>query len=188
MLSTWALSEPNCSESLDEFFLSMSQVRQWCDIGSTPPRQLRTALRRLPDPRTHWGLLQATPDCLVSAVAGDRRRELSKRPQVPTPKDDGRLLIYFPRADTCDGSAEQVSSGFFDSCSTPPWDTWVGYFIEEHKDFGYHGWAYLVAWIPHSFVDIAAKAMTVIAEGSLVWLEDSGTQLSETIQALRAPA
>lgn len=120
-------------------------------------------------------MLQVTPVGLVRSVIDDRRRALARAAGPLPASPAGRLLVYFPEDDTTDGSAQAATGGFFDPSSTPPWDTWVGWFVDEAEGLGDGFRGCLLAWMPQSAVTLAELARSVICEQSLVWLEDSDT-------------
>ena len=85
----------------------------------------------------------------------------------------GRLLLYYPDADLCDGAAEAESGGFFDAYNTPPWDTWVA-FVSDDGYFPNRSYAsYLVAWVPPVFLEDAAAGVVVNPEQCIEWLDES---------------
>ena len=88
----------------------------------------------------------------------------------------GRLLAYFPDADLCDGAAEIESDGFFDVCNVPPWDTWVGYFEDNHGRSGIYD-SYLLAYVPERFLPLAAGGILDNPEECILWLSDAEVKL-----------
>ena len=82
----------------------------------------------------------------------------------------GRLLVYFPDADLCDGAAQLESKGFLDVHNCPPWGTWVGFFADARKsDDAYAN--YLVAWIPPEFLTLVSAGIDMNPEECILWLE-----------------
>ena len=66
---------------------------------------------------------------LVEALAEKRAEQMRKERRYPsTVLQDlagGRLLLYAPDENLCDGAAQSSSKGFFDVDNIPPWDTWI---------------------------------------------------------------
>ena len=92
----------------------------------------------------------------------------------------GRLLVYFPNADLCDGAAEAASQGFFDVYNTPPWDTWVAFVTEPaERDISYS--EYLIAWVPPAFIELAAAGIMVNPEECTQWLDGSGVSFARLV-------
>jgi hypothetical protein len=93
----------------------------------------------------------------------------------------GRLLLYFPNADLCDGAAEAESQGFFDVYNTPPWDTWVAFVSEPHgTNVNYS--EYLIAWVPPVFVERATAGILVNPEECIRWLDESGVSFAQLLR------
>jgi hypothetical protein len=88
----------------------------------------------------------------------------------------GRLLVYFPDADLCDGAAQLESKGFLDVHNCPPWGTWVGFFADgDESDDAYS--KYLVAWIPPAFLKLVSAGIDVNPEECIVWLDQARVTL-----------
>jgi hypothetical protein len=99
---------------------------------------------------------------------------------------DGRLLVYFPNADLCDGAAEAVSNGFFDVYNTPPSGTWVAFVSEpEVKDISYS--EYLIAWIPPALIELAAAGIMVNPEECIKWLDESAVSFTQLLRQTAGP-
>jgi len=171
--------DPDCSTSLEPFWQRVAETIAWClpRVDQESPRDcLRTPSIR---GRTLVGNYH---DC-VSNVATARRQELSpSRPEPVRGLAGGRLLIYFPDADLCDGAAECESQGFLDVYNTPPWDTWVAFVSEPvEKNISYS--EYLVAWVPHAFVGLAAAGILVNPEECIRWLDESRVLFAELVES-----
>ncbi len=95
---------------------------------------------------------------------------------------NGRLVLYCPRDNLCDGAACVCSEGFFDCDNVPAWDTWVCYTTVIHRDIPkWRSWspdetsAVLVSWISPQLLDIAGKGVAANPEQCIVWLPDEMT-------------
>ena len=106
--------------------------------------------------------------CLVVALAG---AGCSRVAFFKTDPSRGRLMVYFPDADLCDGAAELESDGFFDAYNTPPWDTWVAFFQDVGGEPSYY--RYVIAWVPPQLVELAGRGIEVNPEQCIAWLEDT---------------
>ncbi|NOK23634.1 hypothetical protein HMI50_42305 [Corallococcus carmarthensis] len=98
----------------------------------------------------------------------------------------GRLLVYFPDDNTCDGGAELATRGYFDVDNVPPWDTWVGMFREDPESDTQSA-DYLIAWVPPVFLDAVAQGIRVNPEVCIQWLEDSTTMMAKRLKDLTSP-
>lgn len=170
--------DPDCSASLEPFWQRVAETIAWClprvDLAS-PRDCLRTASVR---GRT---LERSYHEC-VSGVARARQQELW--PIRAEPIEDlagGRLLVYFPNADLCDGAAEAESQGYLDVYNTPPWDTWVA-FVSEPGDNDISYSEYLIAWVPPAFVRLAASGILVNPEECIRWLDESGVSFAQLLE------
>jgi hypothetical protein len=91
-----------------------------------------------------------------------------------------------PDQNLCDGASESATKGFFDVDNIPPWDFWVGYFVEaiELDRPSYRGVReYLASWIPPSLVPLAQAGIDVNPEACILWLDDWDCPLRD--EALR---
>jgi hypothetical protein len=79
---------------------------------------------------------------------------------------DGRLVLYSPDENLCDGAAQYTSKGFFDVDNIPPWDTWVCFFER-----------YLVSWVPPELLELASQGIDVNPEQCILWAPE--TELSK---------
>ena len=87
---------------------------------------------------------------------------------------DGRLLVYEPDNDLCDGAAPIASKWFFDENNMPPWDTWVCYVIDSEKmqKGRWVSWSsYLIAWVPPVFLKSAEAGISVNPEECIAWAD-----------------
>jgi len=76
--------------------------------------------------------------------------------------EDGRLLLYTPDENLCDGAAQYTSKGFFDVDNTPPWDTWICFFEQ-----------YLVSWVPPQLLELASQGIDVNPEQCILWAPET---------------
>lgn len=116
---------------------------------------------------------------IVANLADQRAKLLRQAGQLPNmPAQDlagGRLLIYAPDENLCDGLAEEESAGFFDINNTPAWDTWICYVQEQQNPNPYFGSfrGYLIAWIPPALMDLAEGGIRVNPEQCIDWLDSA---------------
>ncbi|WP_253903345.1 hypothetical protein [Corallococcus exiguus] len=174
----------------------------------------RDALFEVLEETIHWCAPRADPDtpalCLRTPgfqprllVDGDRfqmmERVISNRhcavrgrpPRALPPREGarlqgGRLIVYFPDDNTCDGGAELATRGYFDVDNIPPWDTWVGMFREDPESDTQSA-DYLIAWVPPVFLDSVAQGIFVNPEQCIQWLEDSTTMMAQRLKDLTTP-
>jgi hypothetical protein len=103
---------------------------------------------------------------IVETLADKRAEQLRIEQCYPsTPLPDlggGRLLLYAPDENLCDGAAQSSSKGFFDVDNLPPWDTWVC-FVDR----------YLVSWVPPQLLDLANQGVDVNPEQCILWTSDT---------------
>jgi hypothetical protein len=150
---------------LQDLELRLKQTAVWCaeHVADAIKESLRPP-RISPHPLAadRW----AAVDDVVRTRAGDVRSEDFANKRFPP----GRLLVYFPDADLCDGAAEVASAGFFDGHNAPPWGCWVGYFADRGQDPGYS--SYLLAWVPAPLESVASAGIAVNPEARIAWLDD----------------
>lgn len=168
-----------------DLYARLGQAVAWCITSAElnePVSSLRTPALR---PRT----LPASRIDAVREVCS--QRELALRHANPDADlrlgglAGGRLLVYFPDADLTDGAAEAVTGGFFDVFNTPPWDTWVAYFEEPPASAPRYN-AYVIAYIPPQFVQLAAEGIQVNPELCIRWLSDSDVLIAPRLAAFEA--
>jgi hypothetical protein len=155
---------------LAELQRSLDEAAAWCahfvDRGA-----IGTCLRRAEiAPSTLWRDRWDAVDQVAGQRAANVRMLGLRRAGAR-----GRLMVYFPDADLCDGAAEVESNDFFDAHNAPPWGTWVGYFEDGDADSSYG--AYLLAWVPEALIDEADAGIAVNPEECIVWLEGSTVRL-----------
>ena len=163
--STW----PRAETRLAELRRSLDEAAAWCarflDRGA-----IGTSLRppRL-SPPTLWRDRWDAVDGVARHRAADVRSLRLRRAGA-----SGRLLLYFPDADLCDGAAPAASNDFFDLHNAPPWGTWIGYF-DDGTDPSYG--AYLLAWVPEPLIAEADAGIAVNPESCIAWLDDTAARL-----------
>jgi hypothetical protein len=154
-------SEPDISASFEPFQERLAETISWC-LRAVKLGPLGTALRTIayvPPPALPW------PDT-VRAVAESRLKTLGRSwRRTIDPLAGGELLIHLPRHTSSGGGAQEASDGYFDDHDLPPWDTWVGWIAEQHRE-------YLVCWVPPEAMTVAAAGIVVATE-SLAWLVSS---------------
>jgi hypothetical protein len=108
----------------------------------------------------------------MASLLAQRRAKLGRVAPARS-LDIGRLLVYFPHADLCDGAAEVESRGFFDVHNCPPWDTWVATFEDAGADHDASYGVYLVAWVPSELMALADAGIAVNPEECIAWLDQT---------------
>jgi hypothetical protein len=166
--------DPDCSASRAPFWQRVAETIAWCQpriVPSSPRDCLRTAAFR---GRPLEGSFR---DCVLS-VARARQQDLGPiRLEPARSLAGGRLLVYFPDADLCDGGAEIASQGFFDVYNTPPSGTWVAFVMEpDNANISYA--QYLIAWIPPAFLELAAAGVLANPEQCIRWLDERNVSLA----------
>ena len=176
-------SVPDVSASLDPFLRRLEETASWCTPRADPARPA-TCLRnpgnrpRTLEPSYFDAVASVTAHRYPAAAAGKSRPRLVR---------NGRLMVYHPDADLCDGAAEAETEGYFDVFNTPPWDTWVGFFQDGggRTDDCTH---YLVAWVPPVFVEVAARGIEVNPEQCIRWLDETDCGLRRRLAGEPASA
>lgn len=157
-------------------YTRLAQTIAWCSMICADPSSKPTLRTADLAPR----LLHEGRDDVVCDVGNSRERRVWKEvPQRIESMPDlrgGRLMVYFPDADLCDGAAEIESEGFFDLYNTPPWDTWVLYCTDRRPD-SLSCEAYLLAYVPAPLVDLANVGIIVNPEQCIQWLSDTDVTL-----------
>jgi hypothetical protein len=166
---------PDVSASTQPFLDSVAMTEAWCGPRADPANP-RGCLRT-PDlaPRR----LEA--DYFAAAGTVLRNREFRTGRWFGGPRADaGRLMVYFPDADLCDGAAELETDGWFDGYNIPPWDTWAGFFQDGRSATDAYA-RYLVAWVPPAFVEIARRGIEVNPEQCIAWLDDTDCDIRHPV-------
>ncbi|HEU4557062.1 MAG TPA: hypothetical protein VFS20_04405 [Longimicrobium sp.] len=169
-------SEPDCSHSIEPFLLRLAQTVART-IERADPANPRDSLR---DPSRRPRTLESDYFAGVRTVAGGPSPSRHRAPQGELA--GGRLLVYFPDADLCDGAAELESEGFFDVFNAPPWDTWVAFASDrtEPHDSSYSN--YLIAYVPPVFVELCSAGIEVNPEQCIRWIEDTDVAVRDLLR------
>ena len=170
-------TEPDCSASLQPFWDRLAETVAWC----APRADLGKPQSCLRDPNLAPRPLEPSYFDAVHHVALNRQLFLGHQWTRPTkPMGDGRLLVYFPDAELCDGAAEAETAGYFDVFNTPPSDTWVAFVHEPGApDSSFAN--YLIAWVPPEFLGSAERGIYVNPEGCLTWLDQTDLRLARAV-------
>jgi hypothetical protein len=164
-----------CSLDPDDLEQRLRSVARWVSArlsGTIDHARLRTrdllpVGKHLPDSEAVTDALAKEPWTMVESIAAGRRLPMS----LPALELPGRLMVYFPHLNLCDGAAEAASAGFFDVDNAPPWDTWVACFHDHcaNRDPG----PYVIAWVPEPLIAAADAGIAVNPESCIVWLDES---------------
>lgn len=173
----------------DTLFEVLEETIHWCASRATldaPATCLRTPGFQ---PRM---MVDADRFQMMDRVISERRDAVRGRPPRALPPREGgplqggRLLVYFPDDNTCDGAAQLATRGYLDVDNIPPWDTWVGMFREDPES-PTQSPDYLIAWVPPVFLDAVAQGIFVNPEVCIQWLEDSTTIMAKRLKDLTTP-
>ncbi|WP_223643253.1 hypothetical protein [Corallococcus sp. EGB] len=180
---------PEAASERDTLFEVLEETIHWCTSRATldaPATCLRTPGFQ---PRV---MIDADRFQMMERVISERHYALRGRPPRALPPREGgplhggRLLVYFPDDNTCDGAAELATRGYLDVDNMPPWDTWVGMFREDPESSTQSS-DYLIAWVPPVFLDSVAQGIFVNPEQCIQWLEDSTTMMARRLKDLTSP-
>jgi hypothetical protein len=154
-------------DNLETFLERLPETVAWCS-RVTEMDDLATAFR---SDRLKPGLWADGRKDMVEGVA--RGRSINGAGQYI--KTDiamlanGRLLVYQPDFSLWENVSSAETKGFFDEYDAPPWDTWISYFYESKPEQTWE--AYLVCWIPATFIDIVSKGIAVNSSECIGWLD-----------------
>lgn len=175
----WKRNQVDPAEIPDDvLYTRLAEAIAWTNaiIGR---EDFRPAMRY---PDLHWRLLHEGRDDAICEVGAARQFALA---ETMTAHDKqcpdlmgGRLMVYFPDGDLCDGAAEQATDGFFDVFNVPPWETWVGYFEDLPGRRGSYD-SYLLAYVPAALVDLANAGILVNPEECIMWLSQTSVKIQE---------
>ena len=105
---------------------------------------------------------------VVAAVVAKRAELLGTVPEQPPTTNlelhGGRLAVYFPDEQLADGAAEAETNGFYDVEDSPPWDTWIGLYIDSQRN------EYLVNWVPEPLIDRVSRGLWANPVECIAWL------------------
>jgi hypothetical protein len=149
------------SHTLGEIKQSFIETRLWCHYPDFHRSDFM--LRNL---RPH--ALAGTRRDVVQSVMSQRSVALSQRKLSFEIKESwlkGRLMIYLPDTNLCDGAATMETTGWFDWDNTPPFDTWVAYVAPERSQ------GFLLSWVPERFIEIVNDGIEVNPEQCIAWAD-----------------
>ena len=92
----------------------------------------------------------------------------------------GRFLCFFPDANLTDGAAESETDGFFDAYNNPPWDTWVGYFVDRHQEV-ISCFSYVLCFVPNDLIPLVDRGIVVNPEECIQWLENTDSAIRKRL-------
>ena len=164
---------------LKDLEIRLKQTAVWC-VGHLARRAIKESLR---PPHICPHPLAADRWAAVDDVVRTRARDVRNHALLNWRSPSGRLLVYFPDADLCDGAAEVASQGFFDVHNAPPFGCWVGYFEDGVQDRSYS--SYLLAWVPARFESLAGAGIDVNPEACIAWLDNADIALRSIIPHAR---
>lgn len=184
MLSHGAQSPPRPMDpaTRQDFLQRLAETVAWCRprgamdnpatslrSGELEPRLL--ANRRDPNKYPELGN-EDEREAEVRRIAALRAGLQAPAISSSQPFAGGRLIVYEPDNNLCDGASMAWSKGFLDLDNAPPWDTWVHYF-RPRPDFpaGASNTGLLVAWVPPAFLTLVEEGIEVIPEACVRWAE-----------------
>jgi hypothetical protein len=127
--------------------------------------QLRSAILK-PSPSLSEAKTADDRALAVRSVV-DRRADLlgdgesARKPMAAPGLQGGRLLLYWPEENLCDGAAEYATRGFFDVDNTPPWDTWISFSNGT-----------LLSWVPPPLIELVQGGIDVNPENCIQWMAE----------------
>lgn len=153
---------------------TLAKAIAWCSTrasASDPKGSLRSE-------ELHPRLLARSRADVVDSVLHQRSQLLSHRPPGggADGSSAGRLLVYFPDANLCDGAAMEASRDFFDTDNTPPWDTWVGLVHTTNHRYNASFATALICWVPEALAADADAGVRVNPEECILWLDEVQAQ------------
>jgi hypothetical protein len=154
------------------FEVRLAETIAWCQ-----PRVRREDIRNsLRSSELQPELLNANRSYTVQQIVR-HRGVLRPLPTVTTQSQlaVGKLLVYFPDEQVCDGASEAATKGFFDVYDAPPWDTWIGLFNDTR---GTH----LVSWVPPELIDLVEDGIYVNPVACIDWLSNVDLNLSRKLR------
>jgi hypothetical protein len=163
---------------IEGFFLVLTETQLYLS-GLIKARQKNLWVDSLKPKKSFYVIFQEASDislCLkevsdaINVVILNRSEQQFS--QVANTEKHGRFLLYSPLHTTFDDLANAETDGFLDDSDAPPWSTWIG-FIDLSDPISKTYEAYLIAWIPDSFVSIVNDGISVCLGGSLFWADDT---------------
>ena len=172
-------SEPSLARSLEPFWHRLAETVAW-SMHRLDARDPRGSLR-FGDTRPR--VLESDYFSAVRTAVISRSHHARDLVLPPLGSlERGRLLVYLPDMDLCDGAAEQISLGYFDVNNAPPWDTWIGIFADTGSP---RSGSYLVSWVPPPFLSLVEKGIEVNPEQCILWLDGADVSLSRLLVGKR---
>lgn len=178
---------PDGAWGQDALLKVLAEAIRWCGPRARPEAAATCLRTNALQPRV---MVDENRFRMMERVIDERRHALhgmpapSEQPQLEGLLQGGRLVVYFPDDNLCDGAAELATGGFLDVDNMPPWDTWVGMFREDPESPTQSS-DYLIAWVPPVFVEAVAQGIWVNPEVCIQWLEDSSTLMAKRLKDLR---
>jgi hypothetical protein len=184
-----------CELTQAEYEKRIAETTAWC-LQRADPDHPATCLRSLPlAPNLTLFHPKALPvyapvaeqDMLYRCVVSERCAAMARLCEVRRDAvganraelslaQEGRLVVCDFDMSMSDNIAELATNGFFDEDNRPPWDCWICYIAECdvlcRKDDSAARSSYLVAWVPPSLVELAARGVEGNPEGSISWADD----------------
>jgi hypothetical protein len=150
-------------DDLETIRQRLAEAAAWAEFASGRPGSSFPRSAEL-----HPSHLKTDRKRLVATIARDRKMALRSNKILigGAGRIEGRLLGYGPDDTVWDGASEAATMGFFDVVDEPPWDLWLGYFVEAS------GRSYLVSRVPPTFVDTAQNGIDVNPVACLFWLDE----------------
>jgi hypothetical protein len=184
------------SPDIQPFRRRLAETIAWCNqcvVASAPRDSLRTPALRpaaFDESRTYGSFAWATASdwsAIVEALAKERARLLEAAGVYPDQGAQdlagGRLMVYDPDANLCDGAAEAETGGLFDADNIPPWDTWISYVGEDESPPWRESDSYLISWVPPSLVELADNGICINPEQCILWAEELDAPFMDQLRA-----
>jgi hypothetical protein len=174
--------DPDVSASIEPFLARVAQTAAWAGPRADPSRPAACLRGEYTQPRR----LEADYFAAVGTAVSARTQGGVRVEPAPELAGQGRLMVYFPDLDLCDGAAEVMTDGWFDVFNCPPWDTWVGFYRDD-RPAGDSTASYLVAWVPPAFIDVAGRGMDANPEQCIAWLDETDCGLRRRLADAPSP-
>jgi hypothetical protein len=172
---------------LTTFPTVLGETIAWCSERvslASPANSLRSSELQPPPGDELWLV-----ETQIQSVIARRRRLLPARYSSPARSlAGGRLLVYEPGGNLCDGAAPLASDDFFDVDNTPPWDTWLGYICYIYgKGIWQHPGGpqlHLLSWIPPAYLALADDGIQANPEQCIRWAVDEEHEFFRELQGV----
>ena len=147
----------------EQILSAAKEAAVWCQLqwnASEPRSSLRT-LNFLPC------FFNTDQYYTVNDLIYSRKYEMERLGLKPSSNlSMGKILVYEPDSNISDCISEGETSGYFDSSDCPPWDTWVGFIVENNQ-------RYVLSWVPNEIIHIVEAGFEVNCVECFYWLESS---------------